>query len=89
MAFGLTLGTAQVSSEETEVVQGKDPLVELLLLLSEDTGNLLRELNKVSQLCQLLTDPTDTGRKRAAAGHTVGQLTLSSQTAASAVEMLL
>lgn len=52
------------------------PLVELLLLLGEDTGDLLGELNKVAHLCQLLTDPADTGRKRAAAGHAVSQLAL-------------
>lgn len=50
-------------------------MVELLLLLSEDAGDLLWELNKVSQVGQFLTDPTDTGWKRAAAGHTVSQLT--------------
>lgn len=89
----MTFGAAQVSSEETEVVQGEDlqtdrqhqiqmlleyqhittnilfacvsstnPLVELLLLLSEDTGDLLWELNEVAHFYQLLTDPTDTGR---------------------------
>lgn len=52
------------------------PLVELLLLLGEDTGDLLGELNKMAHLCQLLTDPADVGWKRAAAGHAVGQLTL-------------
>lgn len=57
-------------------VSSSHPLVELLLLLGEDTGDLLGELNKVAHLCQLLTDPTDTGGKRAAAGHAVGQLTL-------------
>lgn len=51
-------------------------MVELLFLLGEDTGDLLGELNKVAHLCQLLTDPTDAGRKRAAAGHTASQLTL-------------
>ncbi len=45
-------------------------------MLSENTGDLFRELNKVAHLCQLLTYPADTGRKRAAAGHAVGQLTL-------------
>lgn len=56
-------------------VNSSNPLVELLLLLGEDTGDLLWELNKVAHFYQLLTDPADTGRKRAAAGHTVGQLT--------------
>lgn len=51
-------------------------MVELLLLLGEDTSDLLWELNKVAHLCQLLTDPADIGRKRAAAGHAAGQLTL-------------
>ncbi len=58
------------------VLSSSHPLVELLLLLGEDTGDLLGELNKVAHLCQLLTDPTDTGGERAAAGHAVGQLTL-------------
>lgn len=53
-----------------------DPLVELLLLLSKDASNLLRELNKVTHFCQLLTDAADGRRKRTAAGHAVGQLTL-------------
>lgn len=57
-------------------VSSSHPLVELLLLLGEDTGDLLGELNEVAHLCQLLTDPTDTGGKSAAAGHAVGQLTL-------------
>lgn len=51
-------------------------LIKLLLLLCEDAGDLLGELNKVAQLCQLLTDPAYTGRKSAAAGHAAGQLTL-------------
>lgn len=57
-------------------VKSSYPLVKLLLLLGEDAGDLLGELNEVAHVCQLLTDPTDTGRKRAAAGHTAGQLTL-------------
>lgn len=72
----MTLWTAQVSGEEIEVVQREDLLVKLLLLLCEDAGDLLGELNKVAQLCQLLTDPAYTGRKSAAAGHAAGQLTL-------------
>lgn len=57
-------------------VNSSDPLVELLLLLSEDAGDLLRELNKVTHFCQLLTDAADGGRQRTAAGHAVGQLSL-------------
>lgn len=52
-----------------------DPLVELLLLLGEDAGDLLRELDQVSHVYQLLTDAAEAGREGAAAGHTVGQLT--------------
>lgn len=79
VALALSIWAAQVSSEETEIVQWEDlyrdtkqarsrlnwipspmptfrtasvstdPLVELLLLLSEDAGNLLRELDQVSR----------------------------------------
>lgn len=105
MALALSVWAAQVSSEETEVVQWEDlhrdtkqtrsstnwipgltptfrtasmitdPLVELLLLLGEDAGDLLRELDQVSHFHQLLADAAEAGRERAAAGHTVGQLT--------------
>lgn len=57
-------------------VNFSDPLVELLLLLSKDASNLLRELNKVTHFCQILADATDGRRKCTAAGHAVGQLTL-------------
>lgn len=44
-------------------VNSSNPLVELLLLLSKDAGDLLWELNQVTHFCQLLTDPADSGRK--------------------------
>lgn len=103
MALALSVWAAQVSGEETEVVQWEDlhrdtkqarsrlkwspvptfraasvstdPLVELLLLLGEDAGDLLRELDQMSHFHQLLADAAEAGRERAAAGHTVGQLT--------------
>lgn len=40
-----------------------DPLVELLLLLGEDAGDLLRELDQVSHFHQLLADATEAGRE--------------------------
>lgn len=38
-----------------------DPLVELLLLLGEDAGDFLRELDQVSHFHQLLADATEAG----------------------------
>lgn len=93
VALALSVWAAQISSEETQVVQWEDlhrdkkqagprlkwipspmptfrtasvttdPLVELLLLLGEDAGDLLWELDQVSHFHQLLADAADAGRE--------------------------
>lgn len=70
------VGAAQVPGEETDVVQGEDAAVQLLLLLRQDAGDLLGELDQVTQLDQLLADARHVGRDRAGRRHVAAQLTL-------------
>lgn len=70
----VTLGAGQVTCEETQVVERENTAVQLLFLLCQDAGDLLRELDELPQVGQLLTDPCHAGRERAGAGHGATQL---------------
>lgn len=72
----VALGAAQVSGEEAEVVQRKDALVQLLLLFRQDGGDLLRKLDEVPQVSELLTDARHHRREDAGACHGAAQLPL-------------
>ena len=69
------LGAAQVVGQEAEVVEGEDAAVQPLLLVRQDGGDLLRELDQVTQVRQLLTDARHAGREGAdGACHAAAQL---------------
>lgn len=67
-------GAGQVACEEAKVVEWEHTAVQLLFLLRQDAGDLLRELDELPQVCQLLTDPCHARRERAGAGHGATQL---------------
>lgn len=46
----VALWAAQVSGEKAEVVQGKDTMVQLLLLFCQDGGDLLWKLDEGLQI---------------------------------------
>lgn len=68
MAFG-PLRAAQVSGEEAEIVERKDTAVQLLLLFCQDGGNLLRELDEMTEVSELLTDACHNSREDAGVCH--------------------
>lgn len=70
----VALGAGQVACKEAQVVEREHAAVQLLLLLRQDAGDLLRKLDELPQVGQLLTDPRHAGRERAGAGHGAAQL---------------
>lgn len=72
----VTLGAAQVFCKEAEVVERKDALVQLLLLFRQDGGDLLRKLDEVSQVSELLTDARHHRWEDAGVCHGAAQLPL-------------
>lgn len=65
----LAFWRAQVPGQEAKVVNWQDPSVNVLLLLHQDAGDFLWELNEGLQINQLLADPSWTWREGTRIGH--------------------
>ena len=65
----LAFWSAQVPGQEAKIVNRQDPSVNGLLLLHQDAGNFLWELDEGLQINQFLADPSWTWRKGTGIGH--------------------
>ena len=60
---------AQAPGQEEKIVNWQDPSVNILLLLHQDAGDFLWELDEGLQINQFLADPSWTWRKGTGIGH--------------------
>ena len=60
---------AQAPGQEEKIVNWQDPSVNILLLLHQDAGDFLWELDEGLQINQFLADPSWTWRKGTGVGH--------------------